>query len=346
MDEAPRVWLGQSADTSSICSTHAELSKAPFLVSLGCIIRRPSLRRTHFNSALRSKLGVHGPLMIDSGGFALSMRPQSDWTVERMAECMQDLDAEIFVSLDLPPHVTDSCRERKRKIFASMDNYKELADRFPHRNVMPVVHGRTMPEIEMSLRLLSASAENPAWIGLGGIVPLLQQRALSAEIKSYGGPEIFIGGALSIIRREYPSASVHVFGTGGTRTFPAIYAFGADSADSIGWRQAAGFGSIFLPLKSQRVVTWNNGTRAPRQRLAPSDLVDLEKCLCPICSSQRSIEAKVSLLRAHFSNRSIHNAWTIINQTVAWPRGRSGMISRVAEGLLGPQWARAATRFG
>src|SRR5450759_3192058 len=78
---SPTVWLGQSADTSCICSTHPELNQKPFLTSLGCALRRPSLRESHFNAQLKTKLGVSGPLMVDSGGFALLMNPTARWPV-------------------------------------------------------------------------------------------------------------------------------------------------------------------------------------------------------------------------------------------------------------------------
>ena len=135
-----------------------------------------------------------------------------------------------------------------------------------------------------------------------------------------------------------------MFGAGGTRTFPAIYALGGDSADSIGWRQAAGFGSIFLPLKSQRVVKWNVTNRPPRRRLNDSDIEELEKCACPICSCGLTIGSRLAAMEQNFYNRSIHNAWIITNQTMFWPEGRARMISRVGEGMLGAQWAEAVNR--
>jgi hypothetical protein len=115
---------------------------------------------------------------------------------------------------------------------------------------MPVVHGRNLSEIDLSLKLIDKAQPQPKWIGLGGVVPLLQRRQVS-EIPN---PEAFIIQAMANIQQAFPRSIIHVFGAGGMRTFPAMYALGAHSADSIGWRRAAGFGSIFLPLKSQRVV--------------------------------------------------------------------------------------------
>ena len=338
--QPPTVWLGQSVDTSCICSTHPELSYKPFLTSLGCAIRRPSLRRTHFNSQLKTKLGVTGPLMVDSGGFALLMNPSARWTLREVAAAIERIEAEIFVNLDFPPAKGDNADDRREKIIKSTKNFNALFERFPNKTIMPVVHGRTISEIEFSVSLLAKRYRDLKWIGLGGIVPLLQHRSVSKEI-SLIGAEAFIARALEVIRDSNPHSKIHAFGAGGTRTFPALFAFGADSADSIGWRQAAGFGSIFLPLKSQRTVKWNEDKKAPRRLLDDSDVDQLTKCECPICCSTNSIDARISSLRSGFYNRSIHNAWTITHQYKYWPQTRAAMRLFIANGGLGAQWASA-----
>ena len=339
---SPTVWLGQSVDTSSICSPYVELRNRCFLTSLGCAIRRPSLLKTHFNTSLRTKLSLYGPLMIDSGGFALSVNPEAKWTIGTVADCIADIDAEVFVSLDYPPAVRDSVPVRRSKIVASARNFEIPAERFPHKSIMPVVHGRTIAEIELSIRSISHNVSARKWVGLGGMVPLFRGRRVSKDISDMG-PEIFIAKALSLIRKAFALSRIHVFGGGGTQTFPAVYSLGADSADSIGWRQAAGFGSIFLPLKSQRIIAWEFDNRPPRRMLDSEDLMQLEMCGCPICNSNISIKSKLEAFRISFHNRSIHNAWTVANQCAFWPTTRSGVISLIADGKLGRSWAKAVS---
>ena len=340
--DLPIVWLGQSVDTSSICSGYSSLRTAPFLTSLGCAIRRPSLKTSHFVEGLKAKLGIKGPLMVDSGGFALGMNPKEKWTVHPVAEAVERINAEVFVSLDYPPSAKDGRRERRVKIVNSMANYQFLSSSFPNKCIMPVVHGRSIEEIQLSIRLLKDIDRTPRWIGLGGIVPLLQGRSGSAEIAGIG-IELFIAYALQEIRRAFPKSIIHAFGAGGTRIFPILFGLGADSADSIGWRQAAGFGSIFLPLKSQRVVKWDREKRAPRKILDASDRDDLRSCKCPICSQCKSLRSKLACLRSSFHNRSIHNAWTIVHQKEKWPDSRSGVLALVKTGVLGAKWAGAAS---
>jgi queuine/archaeosine tRNA-ribosyltransferase len=338
----PMVWLGQSVDTSTICSDHQQLRRLPFLTSLGCAIRRPTLRESHFTERLKTKLGIAGPLMVDSGGFVLSMRPDLQWKLQSVANCISRIDADIFVSLDYPPSPGDTKEARLAKIRKSHRNYALLAQKFPHKLIMPVIHGRAVSEIEKSIDLLLKKERPARWVGLGGVVPLLQHRCVSREVSSIG-PELFIARALALIRKAFPKAKIHVFGAGGTRTFPAIYALGGDSADSIAWRYAAGFGSIFLPLKSQRAVRWNTTKRPPRKLLDAEDLLQLELCECPMCSKCDSLEARLVGLRSNFYNRSIHNAWVVSQQMTILPKSRMRVASLVEDGCLGTAWAKAVS---
>lgn len=336
----PVIWLGQSVDTSSLCSSYPELRSGSFLTSLGCAIRRPSLKVSHFGENLRERLGVTGPIMIDSGGFALMKNPTAKWTTSTVAEFISRIDADVFVSLDLPPSVGDSGPERLSKIHRSNQNFRILVELFPDKHIMPVVHGRTLKEVETSIDLFKRAVARPKWVGLGGIVPLLQNRYVSKEIGETG-PEVFIARALKLVRSAFPLARIHAFGAGGTRTFPAVFALGADSGDSIAWRLAAGFGSIFLPFKSQRIIRWT-GEKPPRKLLDDSDLQQISVCRCPICGQKSSLRQKVIALGKDFHNRSIHNAWTLSNQYAFWPSTREGMNLLVTKGILGKQWAKAA----
>lgn len=336
----PIVWLGQSAGTGSVCASEPDLRSHHFLTSLGCAIKRPALRRTHFNEKLRDKLGVTGPLMIDSGGFALLMKPNTKWTARIVGDLFEGIEAQIFVSLDLPPHRNDSAETRRKKITISNRNYRTLSERFPKKVIMPVVHGRTLAEVDFSLTSLLKITARPEWVGLGGIVPLLQQRHVSGEISRIT-PEVFIAKALGMIRSTFPRANIHAFGAGGTRTFPAMVALGANSADSIGWRHAAGFGSVFFPLKSQRVIKWNTDARPPRKLIAEDDRTQLASCACPACVVVASVDERLFALRTSFRSRSLHNAWVTVNQHRFWPEGEGALANLIRMGNLGQRWASA-----
>lgn len=331
------VWLGQSVDTSSICARYSDLRTSAFLTSLGCLIRKPSLAKSHFNENLRKTMGFQGPLMIDSGGFVLSKQEHPQWTAAKLGRFIETLDADVFVSLDVPPGLRDNPEERRRKIMKSAKNYKMLDTRFSQKTIMPVIHGRTESEIQLSVDRIVAIRSNPKWIGLGGIVPLLQHRKVSGlTIK----PEKFVARALALIRASFPDSNIHVFGAGGPRTFPAVISLGANSADSIGWRQAAGFGVIFLPLKSQRTMRSITNIGTLGNLSGRADLDQIEQCRCPICH-QQTLDKRLALLGHHFHFRAIHNAWTSVNQTKYWPRSLPALKNLVAGGNLGRPWAEA-----
>jgi queuine/archaeosine tRNA-ribosyltransferase len=183
---------------------------------------------------------------------------------------------------------------------------------------------------------LPRSCHGRACIGIGGVVPLLRNAIRLADA---GTPERYIAAAVSLVRTALPLSKIHVFGAGGPRTFPALYSFGADSADSIAWRHAAGFGSVFLPFKSQRAIKWNLSKRPPRKVLDEDDLAQLAQCACPICGPKHSLDDRITALVNGFHNRSIHNAWMLTHQMASWPSTRRGMASLVANGKLGLNWA-------
>jgi hypothetical protein len=111
---------------------------------------------------------------------------------------MEQVNADVFVSLDYPPLISDTALVRRKKIFKSHRNFKYLTDRFPNKLIMPVVHGRTLSEIELSIALLHRSTADLRWIGLGGIVPLLKNRHITHEMYKLGA-ETFIATALTMM---------------------------------------------------------------------------------------------------------------------------------------------------
>ncbi len=253
-----RIWLGQSVDTSSICSNYEELSSLSFLTSLGCAIRRPSLRKTHLNINLRAKLGLTGPLMIDSGGFALSINPSARWSLRHVSDAISEIQADIFVTLDLPPHKTDNSRDRLRKIMKSVDNYERLSERFPEKIIMPVVHGRTVSEVNQCIELIASVSPTPEWIGIGGVVPLLQRRKLLVDWES--SPGAFIAMSLRATRLRFPQSKIHVFGAGGTRQPEPQNSQLKSSKSTKQWSPCRSPCSLHWPTRDEWIRTANSIT--------------------------------------------------------------------------------------
>jgi tRNA-guanine family transglycosylase len=316
MLQTPIVWLGQSVDTSALVARVPAMQRWPVLTSLGDAMRRRRYLRSHFNGELRSNLGLRGPLMLDSGGFALMKRQAEDWSVRRIAEIYRCVDADVLVSLDHPVSNSDSpaCGRRKRRL--TIENFSRLYDEFGSERLMPVIHGTTIRQIENSCAAIQAISHRPRWVGIGGLVPFLQQLGRKGLVASERLRHEHFATVIRTVTNAFPQSLVHIFGAGAPRSCLAAFAMGAHSADSQGWRQAAGFGSVYLPGKGQRILEWNRPYKRPRPIIDEEDRNLLAACSCPVCRDEDDLEGRIRRLKSSFEPRSVHNAW-VLHQEVA-----------------------------
>jgi len=340
------MWIGQSVDTSVLTARVPEFRGWPMLTSLGCAIRKPRLIETRFQADLKSRLGITGPLMLDSGGFVLMKRHVRSWGVRKVAAVYEAVEADVLVSLDHPPALGDTLSERRAKYRRTFLDLDFLLLRCGGR-LMPVVHGRTPEEVESNCRAIRMRIGAPRWVGLGGLVPLLQ-RSGNVRRASSSSPHVFIAQALRIVRANFPKACLHVFGAGGPQTLLALFGLGADSADSIGWRQAAGFGSIYLPGRSQRLLSWTKSeSPRPRPLIDRSDRRLLLACQCPSCRPLCSLEKRISELDKDFTRRAIHNLWVLRAETNLFRASNSsGAGPEILKTRLSDTWLAVLSTFG
>jgi tRNA-guanine family transglycosylase len=316
----PMIWLGQSVDTSVLHVSIPEYRSLPVLTSLGCAIRRPSLLQSRFGPNLKSTLRVEGPLMLDSGGYAMMKNNAKSWTAKRVSAVYERVDADIVVALDIPPSLEDEPKVRGQKHRRTLRNLAVLAPKFGSR-LMPVVHGRTPNEVERSCEGIRREVPKPVWIGVGGLVPLLHRTGFN-RTDSANSPQSVIASTIHIVRSYFPAALLHVFGVGSIQTMLALFGLGAQSADSIGWRQAAGFGSIYIPGKSQRLLSWKMESKRPRPLISEADRYLLAKCECPVCRTIPQLQQRLRRLNTGFEPRSLHNLWVLRNEVIALAASR------------------------
>lgn len=308
----PMMWLGQSVDTSVIHVSTPEFQPLPVLTSLGCAIRRPALLTSRFGPNLRSILQVRGPLMLDSGGFALMKQDNAHWTAQHVSSVYDRVDADIVASLDVPLGLADERYVRARKLKRTLDNLAILAPRFGAR-LMPVVQGRTEKEIIKSCEGILHRFPNPTWIAIGGLVPLLRTSGFH-RIARASTPQARIARLIRTVRSYFPNSILHVFGVGSIQTMLALFSIGAQSADSIGWRQAAGFGSIYLPGTNQRLLSWDSEGQRPRPIISTDERELLARCNCPVCRPIKRLQHRIRRLSSGFEPRSLHNLWVLQNE--------------------------------
>lgn len=307
---APMIWLGQSARTTVVTRLYPELAGERWMASLGDVVHRPRMAETVFRHALKEKLHVTGPVMLDSGGFTMMSRA-SHLAAADVLSIYRDSPAELLVSLDCPPLASDDEDVRKSKYWQTIRNYAFLLDNLGGERLVPVLHGITPDELADNCSILSKLNARPAWVCVGGLVPLLrrsggQGRAAQAARES-------LRQSISLVRARFPQSTLHVLGAGSPGTISAALRCGADSVDSVGWRRAAGFGTIFLPGGSERFV-------APRDRMRPksrpsldeSEVAILEVCECPPCARAGALDQRLKSLAACYLARAAHNAHVLL----------------------------------
>lgn len=303
------IWLGQSVDTSTIHTSYKDYADIPILTSVGCVMRRPNANGAKFDASLRARIGAQNLLMVDSGGFVLMTQKDRHWTAASVATLYDRIDADHLVSLDLPPNHEDRLSDRKRKYDKSIRNFDFLFNRFGER-VVPVVHGVCVDELEHNCRQIASICPTPELIGIGGLVPTLQ-RCGNIKRPRADSPHLTVTNAVRCVRRYFPRSKIHLFGVGSLHTVLGVIAAGAHSVDSIGWRQAAGFGSVFIPGRHRRLLTERIRETPCRPRASEEDLDLLASCLCPACREGDYIGDNLIRLAKHFKPRAAHNIWVL-----------------------------------
>jgi tRNA-guanine family transglycosylase len=312
------IWLGQSVDTSTIHNAYEDFSTLPILTSLGCAMRRPRAVSKKFDVNLRARIGANTRLMVDSGGFVLMTKQEPKWNVGRVSRLYRQIDANHLVSLDIPPSSSDTSGDRIRKYRRAANNLQKLYDQFGEK-VVPVVHGLTRAEIEKNCRLIESVYPSPKFIGIGGLVPALKRCGL---VKKSGPntPQRWLAASVAFTRAHFPQAQLHLFGIGSIHNALGAVAIGVDSIDSIGWRQAAGFGYVYIPGRHQRIVTLRNQNVPRRPPVDVEDIEALSHCQCPECRLAKTHQIKIHRLASHYKPRAVHNIWVLYSEIAEYLR--------------------------
>jgi tRNA-guanine family transglycosylase len=282
------------------------------MVSLGDAIHRPRMLDSVFGPHLKQRLLITGPLMLDSGGFTMMMQDRQ-LSIAQVARAFSASNADVVVSLDEPPVASDPEHIRRAKHSRTIANFEALRAEGIAAHLAPVVHRANPQELDSSCKAIRRVDSSPAWICVGGLVPLLRQSGQVRQRASAARLEL--QNTIAFVRKSFPSSRLHVLGAGSPRTIAAAFANGADSVDSIGWRRAAGFGTIFLPGGTERFVLHRDRKRArSRLLLTDEDRDLLARCECPACTRAENLDARIENLAISYMPRAAHNAWVLIGE--------------------------------
>jgi len=335
-----KIWLGQSVDTSVIHTAHAEYCTLPILTSVGCAMRRPTANEPKFDRNLRAHVGAFKSLMVDSGGFVLMNKVDCHWTVSDVAKLYRRIDADHLVALDVPPNRKDRRNRRQAKYLQTLRNLELLLGEFGDK-IVPVAHGRGRDELEANCRQIVKLAPNPKLIALGGMVPLLQQCGQTRN-PSKDAPQAIVAEAIRCMRSYFPKTKIHLFGAGSLHTVLGVLAMGANSVDSIGWRKAAGFGSVYLPGRHRRLLTHRERERPCRPFVSRKELEILRACGCPACSA--APRSNIATLTKSFQPRALHNIWVLYSEIAGFLEAkRNDQDADYLSARLSDAWLAAIT---
>ncbi len=308
----PMVWLGQSVRTTVVTRRYPEFAQESWMVSLGDAVHRPRLIDKVFKADIRERIGVKGPLMLDSGGFTMMMNNRS-LRVQDIANIYGDAKVELCITLDIPPLKTDTRQKRSSKYRRTLDNLALLVDVVDTGRIVPVVHGTTVEEIDRNCLAIASLLPKPRMVCIGGLVPLLRRNMRHPEERAES--VAWLRTIVGAVRRDFPRSVVHILGAGSPQNVAAAIACGADSTDSLAWRRAAGFGTIYLPGTSERFLSPRDRRRETSRRMISKDeLASLERCHCPACQEWPKLESRVKGLSESYLARAAHNAFVVLAQ--------------------------------
>jgi queuine/archaeosine tRNA-ribosyltransferase len=312
------------------------LRDVPLMISVTDIMARPYLQRAVRNNGLKGHLGVCAPVFVDSGGFSQMFAGSSTIHVNDLIALYKAMDADVLAALDVPPSPGDSPAVRTAKWRSTVSNLDRMISLFGDTRLMPVVHGRTLAEINRACADIRARTAVPNVVALGGMVPFLRGYISGRTFKyrrpdgTIGSCADFVADALSVCKLQFPKSRVHVFGVGSPTTALALLALGADSVDSLAWRRAGGYGTIFLTGCTERIVSRKaRRHRSSRRPLSPNDRSLLRGCECPICSQYSRLQGQLRILGRSYVARGVHNVWTLLME-------ENALLGASSTGTLGP----------
>ena len=322
--QTPILWLGHSFKDSIALGSGKRHGPQALLVNTYEVLRRKRVLAAVRLQGIHKHLGYTGPVMMDSGGFLFQNRRDLKVCPVEVADLYEEAEAEIGVALDHPLMPTAHSATNSRRWKLSLRNLHVMMYKVSSCAFMPVVHGYTLRALQMACGHVRAIFGEPLLIGIGSLVPLLKASHLGASFRyrrsdgTEGNHRSFISDAIKLVRDEFPSSFLHVFGVGGINNVLSIFSLGADSVDSVAWRLKAAYGAIQLPGMGDRYLSPRPHSQKTRRVLQKDEESVLRQCGCPVCLKHESANGQRQELDSSFRARCLHNIWVVNNQVRAF----------------------------
>ena len=323
----PILWLGHSVGGTPqpwrAFHIPGVLMNAWDLLSAGRALERARCDGLHAHLGLDDSC----PVLLDSGGYLYLKRSGMQADPRRVLGLYKDLHPCIGAVLDYPFDPFVASEVNQERWLRTLANTRLMVENNGCVPLMPIVHAHSVAAAKQACADLRCIVGNPTVVGIGSLVPLMKTHhngeVLEAKYPTAGGKRYQSSRHLAVdiiktVRVEFPDAFLHVFGVGGTTTMHLMFALGADSIDSIGWRLKAGYGAVQLPGLGDRFT--GNQQRKNRTLLKDDEKAKeaLLECECPVCSEHRNLERRLLALEKSFANRALHNAWVFVQEVQAF----------------------------
>jgi len=270
----------------------------------------------YYDSDLRKPSYQWGQLFLDNGAFTARMRGLS-LDKERVIEVQESIDPDRTIPLDYPFTTGQTPRQMEKSWAKTKENvtYWQTSTRL-RRKLVPALHAWNKKSLASNIRWLQRNADSD-FLALGSIVG-----PSFGKFRGFFGdrqPSTELIDMLSLAISSISKLSdfkVHLMGFGSSPlTLHLGYYLGARSTDSAGYRRKAAFGKIVLPGKGERHVGDDSMTGRDFGKNAMSirednprreeDLEMLNRCACPICSTNADV------LWVDWRARAIHNEFVM-----------------------------------
>ncbi|MEM3765875.1 MAG: hypothetical protein QXP36_08235 [Conexivisphaerales archaeon] len=260
----------------------------------------------YYDSPSPSILYKAGKLFLDCGAFTAR---QQGIVLERnkVIEIQELFMPDKAVPLDFPfgPGMPVSLMARLWENTKENISYWQNSTKLQGK-IVPVLHAWSKKSLVSNLMWLQREADadmimlgslvNPDFADFSGFFGDRQPRRELVDMLSLGIEAV----------RCHTNFKIHVTGLGSSPlTLHLAYYLGADSTDSAGYRRKAAYGKIILPGTGERYVSNRSASFGTAKIEDSLELMWLEKCNCPICSSNPS------LLVNDWKARAIHNEHVI-----------------------------------
>ncbi len=230
--------------------------------------------------SLRGEMGVSDETIIfaDSGGFHFDDQ-EVDTTPEETLETQNQIEADIFGTVDIPLSRDNRKAENQRRITQSIDYALEASDRHDgDQLLLASVHGYDPETVRNTIQHLENNGEFDGY-AIGSLVPIRTEYEKVTKI--------------ILSARRATDKHLHVYGLGGITYQPLLLYLGVDSFDSTAFIRSAGNRNYLIPgFGGEPMKNIDELSHLP--------------CACPVCSNRSFEEVR--------NDRDLlvqHNLWAL-----------------------------------